>query len=203
MSDFLSAAVDYIRQLPLIIKYLALIASVAIEYIFPIFPGDTIVVLAGFLNAQKALGLLEISISVLLGSLIGAVAAYFFGRTLSKSHHKYLWVKKFTQSKQFATFNTWYQKWGGWFLLLNRFIPGIRAFFFFAAGAAKISFAKVLLLGAISAIIFNGCLFILGYWLGFNADLVLQILYRYSLIAYLVIILTSACLIFYFLRKKS
>lgn len=202
MQAFLQRVVDYIDQLPVVFKYLALILSVAIEYILPIFPGDTIVLLAGFLKAKEAIGFLEISISVVVGSVLGALLGYGLGRLLKKNHHKYRWVKTFTEAENFDKFNRWYRKWGVIFLLANRFLPGIRALFFIAAGAAQLPMAKVIILGTASAILYNGCLIALGYWLGYNSDLMIQFFYRYNAVAYGLIVLAAAGILAYFLIKR-
>lgn len=187
--DFLPALIEYIRQLPAFIKIFILLVSVAIEYIFPIYPGDTLVVLAGFFSAQEALGFLDVSIAIICGSIIGSFMAYKLGALLAKPEHKYAWVKNLTSSQMFAKFNAWYYRYGVYFMIFHRFIPGIRALFFIAAGSAKLSFARVMVLGAISAFLYNGCLILLGYWLGFNAELIIDFLYRYALIAYAIIII--------------
>jgi len=43
-------------------------------------------------------------------------------------------------------------------LLANRFLPGVRAFVFIGAGAAGIPLARVMLLGGVSAALWNGLL---------------------------------------------
>lgn len=203
MPDLAQQIVDTIREMPLLLKFLALTAAVAIEYIFPIFPGDTVVILAGFLNAQGAVDLVEISFAIVLGSLIGAAMAWKLGQLLARDHHKYGWVKRLTASEDFNRFNHWYQKWGFILLLLNRFFPAIRSLLFFAAGAARLSLVKVLVLGGLSAIIFNGCLVLLGYWLGYNAETILAYFYRYNTIAYIIFfIILIATGIYIFIKYR-
>jgi membrane protein DedA with SNARE-associated domain len=187
--DFLPALIEYIRQLPSFIKILVLLFSVAIEYIFPIYPGDTLVVLAGFFSAQDALGIIDVSIAIICGSVAGSIMAYKLGALLIRPKHKYRWVRNLASSPMFTKFNAWYYRYGAYFMIFHRFIPGIKSLFFIAAGSAKLSFTRVMVLGAISAFIYNGCLILLGYWLGFNVELIIDFLYRYALIAYALIIL--------------
>lgn len=202
MSDLLHEAVDFVRDLPLLIKFLVLTFSVGIEYIFPVFPGDTIVLLAGFLKARGALDLLEICLSIVIGTIFGSLLAYKLGQLIATKRFKYRWIKYLTSSESFEKFNAWYQRWGTIFLLLNRFFPGIRALFFVAAGAAKLPIAKVLILGALSAILFNGCLLIFGYLVGYNVELILRYLYQYSTTVYLLMGFFLGLFFVYWWQKK-
>lgn len=192
MPDYLLQAIEFIREMPTVIKFLSLVFCVFIEYIFPIFPGDTIVLMAGFLNAHDAVDLMDILFAILIGSLLGALVAYQIGYALVTKKINSPWLNRILEGETLGKFNYWYQKWGSWFILTNRFFPGIRALFFFAAGINKLSRTRVLILGGISAILFNGCLIALGYALGFKADLILQYFYQYSAAALVLTVLVIA-----------
>lgn len=183
MQDFIEQVVTYIRELPSFVKLLVLIVSVMIEYIFPLFPGDTIVLFAGFLNAHEALDLWQISVAVLVGTLIGSSIAYGLGRLIYEYQDQWHRLSQLAKSESYRKFGEWYRKWGVWFLLFNRFFPGIRALFFFVAGAEKITFGKVLLFGGLSAILYSACLFVLGYTLGFKVEVIIRYFYQFNAIA--------------------
>lgn len=201
MPAYLQNIVDYVQHLPAITKTLVLIFSVATEYVFPIFPGDTVVLLAGFLNAHGAVDLVEVIIAVIIGSLLGAYLGYQIGRIFLKEPYTYSWARRLATSNGFAQFNTWYQKWGTLFLLFNRFFPGIRALFFMAAGAIGLPLFRVLALGTVSAVLFNACLVLLGYWLGFNAERILDYFYRFNAVAYVLIAIAIIAGVYWW-RKK-
>lgn len=203
MPDVVTSMVEYIRDLPHLVKLAVLILSVSIEYVFPIYPGDTIVVLAGFLNAHGAMSIFDISVAIVGGSIIGALGAYGLGRFIANNRHKYKWINRLTSSENFIKFNQWYQKWGSAFLLLNRFFSGVRALFFIAAGTARLPLARVLILGCCSAILFNACLIALGFWLGYNAELILKYLYRYNLVLYLLLAIIGCAALFYYLVGRN
>lgn len=203
MPDLLRQIIDYIHELPFVIKMLALTLSVAIEYIFPIFPGDTIVLVAGFLNAYDAITLLEISISVLLGTLIGSSLSYGFGRLIATHKTKSRWIMGLVSHDAYRQFDAWYEKWGAWFLLFNRFFPGIRALFFLLAGMEKKSMALVLFLGGLSAVLFNSILILVGYAVGFNVERILTYFYRWNAVAITsLFIIAIGVLIYFWLRNR-
>jgi membrane-associated protein len=77
-----------------------------------------------------------------------------------------------------------YARFGAWFLLANRFLPGIRAFLFVAAGAARLPLRRVLLWGGISAAAWNALLLLVGAYLVSNLDEFLGWLERYTAVAW-------------------
>lgn len=202
MPDFLHHAITYIHGLPNFVKSLALIFSVALEYVFPPFPGDTIVLFAGFLNAYEAMQLMLTCVSIIIGTLLGSTLAYGIGRLMIAYEQKSKWVANLTQTEGYQKFGIWYRKWGGWFLLFNRFFPGIRALFFLVAGAEKVSITKVLILGGLSAVLYNACLFAIGYVVGFNADMILIYVYRFNVIALSLLLLFIALFLFWVWKKN-
>lgn len=201
-SGFLERSIDYIGSLPDLLKTVALAFFVFIEYIFPIFPGDTIVLVAGFLNAEGALDIIDFFVAVVAGTVLGAFLGYKIGVFIALNPHKYQWTKKIINSQGFKDFNRWYKKWGVILILINRFIPGIRALFFVAAGSARLNLSMVLSLGLISALIFSAAIFGIGYFLSYNSDLILSFFYRYTSFFYATIALISVFIILVYWWKK-
>jgi membrane-associated protein len=79
-----------------------------------------------------------------------------------------------------ARFEAAYRRWGGWLLLANRFLPGVRAFLFVAAGAVRLPLPRVLALGAVSAAAWNALLLGAGGLLARNADELALLADRYT-----------------------
>jgi membrane-associated protein len=77
-----------------------------------------------------------------------------------------------------------YARWGAWFLLGNRFLPGVRAFLFVGAGAAHLPVGKVLLFGGISAAAWNAMLLLVGALAVKNLDEFVGWLDRYTTLAW-------------------
>ena len=88
-----------------------------------------------------------------------------------------------------------YARWGAWFLLANRFLPGIRAFLFVGAGAARLPVGKVLLWGGISAAAWNALLLLVGAFLVKNLDEFVHLLQRYTVVAWAVMAVVAALLL--------
>jgi membrane protein DedA with SNARE-associated domain len=202
MLDSLHHAVAYLRDLPVFIKVMVLTVAMMLEYLVPLFPGNTVVLLAGMLKARDGIAWLEAGAAIMVGSLLGMALAYRLGALLAKNPNHYPWLQKVLISHRFSEFNHWYRRWGIFFILFNRFFLGVRALVFIAAGAAHLSFLYVLLLGAISALIFNAGVFFIGYWLSYNLEAMLLYSYHYHVAMSVLLSIAFAIIIYVLLKKK-
>jgi membrane protein DedA with SNARE-associated domain len=183
--------------------FLVLGLGALIEYIFPPFPGDTVVILGGIyaVRGQKPWALVFAVITV--GSVIGAAIDYWIGcklreriehkpdgRFLGLSHQKIREV----QEKM--------QRFGSALILINRFLPAVRAFIFLAAGAARLSFGRVLLLGAISAMAWNCLLMGLGIAVGGNVERVETLIRNYEVAVYSVLVIIALAITARFFQRR-
>jgi membrane protein DedA with SNARE-associated domain len=66
------------------------------------------------------------------------------------------------------TVERWFQRYGYWVIVANRFLSGTRAVISFVAGMSKLSFPVTLLLCAISALVWNTLLVTVGWSVGQN-----------------------------------
>jgi membrane protein DedA with SNARE-associated domain len=66
------------------------------------------------------------------------------------------------------------------YLVFNRFLPALRAFFFLGAGLSRMSAGSVMIYGGISALIWNALLMGAGYAVGSNWDLLRDLVERYT-----------------------
>ncbi len=163
---------------PLVLLILA--GAAAIEYIVPIFPGDSITLLAGVLVGGYQWNFPIVFLSVLSGSVLGSWVALVFGQRWQKRRQGQeghaggvgILVEKFRRH-------------GSWYLVLNRFMPGIRPLFFVAAGLAGMSTRRVLLLSAVSATLWNTALMVAGIAVGHNIDQLEGWFRTYSTIAWI------------------
>lgn len=144
-----------------------LAAAACIEYLFPPFPGDTITVFGAWLAIQGSLPPLAVWAMVTAGSVLGMAIDWRIGvrlnqqvYTLPDESARRWW--QLVSRERLDRFEDAYRRWGGWLIVANRFIPAVRAFFFVAAGASGMSLARTLVLGVISAAVWNGLLIFVG-----------------------------------------
>ena len=156
-----------------------------IEYVFPPFPGDLVVVLGAWYAVQGELSWAGTFASVTLGAVAGAYVDYRVGAALGRRLELRAAGRSPLTAERLARFEASYRRWGGLLLVANRFFPGVRAFIFVAAGATGIPLRKVLLLGGVSAALWNAVLLAAGALLARNAEELVAIVDRYTRLAWL------------------
>jgi len=166
-----------------------------VEYVFPPFPGDTIVVLGAWYAAHGAISWPAAFVAVTLGAVVGAWLDWQLGRSIAPALAARAALRGPLDAARLARFESAYRRWGGLVLVANRFLPGIRAFLFIAAGAARIPLGKVLLLGALSAALWNALLLGLGALIARNLAELSAILDRYTSAAWIAMGLLATALL--------
>ncbi len=163
-----------------------------VEYLFPPFPGDTIVVLGAWYAVHGALSWPAAFAAVTAGAVAGAWLDWRVGRAIARSVEKRAALRGPLDASRLARFEAAYRRWGGLLLVANRFLPGIRAFLFVAAGAARIPLGEVLFLGGLSAALWNALLLAVGALVARNLAHMSAILDRYTYGAWMAMGLVAA-----------
>ena len=154
-----------------------LAASAAIEYIFPPFPGDTITLFGAFLVTSHGWSFVAVFGAVMLGSVAGSMLAFYLGHRIgppSDNARLHKVVERF-------------RRYGAAYLVVNRFLPGLRSLFFVAAGMAELRPWRVAFFSAISAAAWNLALMGVGAALGANYEVLLTYVKQYTLIVWIAI----------------
>jgi membrane-associated protein len=187
LADALADAVSQTGDFAPAILFLATL----VEYVFPPFPGDLVVVLGAWYAVHGELSWAATFVSVTSGALAGAWVDYRIGARLGRGLDRRAARRSPELEARLARFEASYRRWGVGLLLLNRFLPGIRAFIFVAAGASGIPLRKVLLAGALSAAVWNALLLAAGATLAENVDDLVRLFGRYTRVAWVVLALAG------------
>lgn len=156
---------------------LVLFFSAAIEYVFPPWPGDVITAAGAIWALEGVLPFPVLLGSTTLGSVLGAAISYELGARLvgrassGRAGRLVLWL---APPDRIAAVHRLSARWGTWLVLFNRFVPGVRGLFFVAAGAGGMPRARVLGLGAVSALLWNALLLTGGWLLGRDLSRLLE-----------------------------
>jgi membrane-associated protein len=159
---------------------LLLFGAAFIEYVFPPFPGDLLVVLGAWYAVHGDLSWPAVFVAVTAGAVVGAWVDHRIGAWLGQRLEHSPTAAKVLSPERLAAFEAAYRRWGSWLLLLNRFFPGVRGFLFVAAGASGIPLARTLILGGISAAVWNGLLLAAGKLLANNLEEMVTLVDRYT-----------------------
>jgi membrane-associated protein len=151
-----------------------------VEHVFPPFPGDLLVVLGAWYAVHGLLSWPATLVSVTAGAVAGAWLDYRIGAAVGCRLERRAARKGGLTEARLARFEASYRRFGAWLLLANRFLPGVRAFLFMAAGASGIPLRRVLLLGGVSAVLWNSALLAAGGLLAENLEELVALFERYT-----------------------
>jgi membrane-associated protein len=165
-----------------------------IEYVFPPFPGDLVVLLGAWYGVHGQLSWPATFLWVTAGAIAGAWVDYRIGAWLGPALSRRASAGGHPFAERLARFEGSYRRWGLWLIVFNRFMPGVRAFLFVAAGAAGIPLRPVLLLGGISACVWNGLLLAAGAFLARNVDELILLFKTYTQVTW--VLLGAVALLF-------
>ncbi len=161
-----------------LLGWFALAGSATIEYVFPPFPGDVVTVLAASLVIAAAWSWYGVLTALMLGSVVGCALTFELGVRWAKRRDE-----RGHKSRQLDRLVAGFRKHGAVYLVLNRFVPGVRSAFFVAAGLAGMSRRAVYLYGALSALLWNLLLFAAGAALGANYARLERLVTTYTTVA--------------------
>jgi len=199
----LQEILTYISTLDTGYVYLILFFFAFIENVFPPSPSDVVVIIGATLIASTSAEFIPILLITSIGSALGFILMYFvgnfFGDKILRSGKL-----KFISPESLDSTSKWFNKYGYYLILVNRFLPGTRSVISFFTGIHKLKVGKTFLFALISAFAWNVVIIFAGMELGKNVALIDKYLSTYSTI----IILLTAVVIFifvvrYFLKKKK
>lgn len=176
-----------------------------LENIFPPSPSDVLLLFMGTLIADSShLSFLNLSIASTAGSTIGFVTMYYLGYKFENKiveSNKLKFISKENLSKP----TLWFNKYGYFIIVANRFLSGTRAIISFFAGVSKLDIKKTTILSAISAYVWNSILIYLGIMFANNLDVVKEYINLYGKIVFPILIILILIFLIKFIinRKKS
>ena len=163
--DFLVGLVERLGHWGYVIIFLgATLESAA--FVGFVVPGESLVLVAGFLAAVGVLDLAPVLVVVALGAVIGDSIGYELGRRLGRS-----WLERFgprlgLHAERIADVDRFFADHGGKAVLLGRFVGFLRALAPFVAGASRMPYPRFLFYNATGGVLWTVSFVLLGYVLG-------------------------------------
>lgn len=154
-----------------------------VEHVFPPFPGDLLVVLGAWYAVHGDLSWPMLLLWSTAGAVAGAWVDHRVGAWLGHRLDLRSGRSRWLPTERLAAFEAAYRRWGWWLILFNRFMPGVRAFIFLAAGASALPVRRVVVLGGVSALAWNGLLLVAGGVVASNAEELVALVDRYMKVA--------------------
>jgi len=170
--------------------YLILFAIVFCEtglVITPFLPGDSLLFAAGAVAAVEGSGLDPVLLGALLivAGILGDTVNYHVGKSIGPRVMSSPSSKLFNK-KHLERTHEFFERYGGKTIVFARFVPIVRTFAPFVAGAGAMSYGKFLAYNVGGAFAWVGSLVSLGYFFG-NQPLVKK---NFSLVVIAIIVLS-------------
>jgi membrane protein DedA with SNARE-associated domain len=184
--------------------YLVLCLAAMIEYVVPPFPGDTIIILGGIYAARGQKPWWLVFAVMTLGSVFGSAVDYWVGLKIGDRITQLPEEKLFfgLSRSRLLDLRRRMRKNGSSLIAINRFLPAVRGVLFIAAGTARMSFRRVMVLGAASAVAWNLLLMWLGTAVGGNAERLEVLIRNYQLAVYAVLVILALALAIRYLQRR-
>lgn len=185
--------------------YLGIALLIAIENIFPPIPSEVILLFGGFATVYTKMKVWGVIVAATLGSVLGAIFLYEFGRKLTvdkleKVSGKGIFRLLRLKREDLRNARRWFDRHGRKAVFICRFIPVMRSIISIPAGMARMKMTVFLPLTAVGTFIWNTVLVFIGRWAGDAWDRVVLYFDYYSIAAAGFVILA---LIAVFVKKKK
>jgi len=161
--------------------YLAVGGFITLEDFGVPLPGETILiaaaVYAGAGQLNIALVVVIAVIAAVVGDNIGYLIGMYGGRRVVERWGKYVFItpERLDKTEEF------FQRRGGWIVVIARFIEGLRQLNGIIAGTSSMPWHKFLVFNLLGAVLWVGTWASLGYFAGNHIDVIYEQINKYML----------------------
>jgi membrane-associated protein len=147
--------------------YAILFAIIFVEtglIIMPFLPGDSLLFVAGYFAAQGSLNISLLCILLFIAAFIGDTLNYSVGKYAGMKVLN--WNLPFVKQEYFDKTHAFFEKHGPKTIIFARFIPIVRTFAPFVAGAGKMDYKTFITYNIIGGAVWVVLLLFAGYYFG-------------------------------------
>jgi membrane-associated protein len=172
LKDFFSQLVDPERLQAFVEAhgqsiYFILLAIVFCEtglVVTPFLPGDSLLFTAGAVAAHGMLDPLWLFILLSAAAIAGDTVNYWIGAAVGP--RAFSGNVRFLKKEHLDRTHRFYEKYGGWAIIIGRFVPIVRTFAPFVAGIGAMNYAKFIVYNIVGGIAWVGLFVFGGYFFG-------------------------------------
>jgi membrane-associated protein len=190
MIPFIDLVLNFDQYLPVIIQtyglltYVLLVAIIFLEsalVVFPFLPGDSLLFISGALSASGLLSLEVLVIILVIAAVIGGLVNFWIGRYFGRK----IMDKKigFIRQEYVDKTHLFFEKYGGFTIVIARFVPFVRSFAPFFAGLGQMNFYHFFMYNLVGALLWIMSFTLAGFFFG-NLPIVQD---NFSLVIFLII----------------
>jgi membrane-associated protein len=151
------------------LSYVILFLIVFVEtgiVIFPFLPGDSLLFAAGALAAMGAFNIVLLLIVFFTAAVIGDTVNYHIGRKVGTAISPNSFIGKVINQEKMSKAENFFNRHGGKTIVIARFMPFVRTFIPFVAGASRMNYGYFIFYNIVGAAIWVGICTMAGYFFG-------------------------------------
>jgi membrane-associated protein len=130
----------------------------------PYLPGDSLLFVAGALAGAGLLNIEALILTLALAAVLGDSLNYWIGHTTGMKVLDWKW--SFVRKEHLEQTHEYFRKYGGFTIVIARFIPFIRTFAPFLAGVGKMSYRWFITYNITGAVLWISTFSLIGYFFG-------------------------------------
>ncbi|MBS4201897.1 DedA family protein [Bacillus sp. FJAT-49732] len=134
--------------------------------VFPFLPGDSLLFASGAFAAVGAFNIVLLLIVFFSAAVIGDTVNYHIGKKIGTSIPSNSWIGKMINKEKMEKAEEFFKKHGGKTIIFARFMPFIRTFAPFVAGASRMNYRYFITYNIIGGAIWVLLCTIAGYFFG-------------------------------------
>jgi membrane-associated protein len=168
----------------------------------PFLPGDSLLFAAGALSALGAIDPFFTALLLVVGAILGDAVNYYAGDTIGprvfRATDHSTRLERMLNRDHLARAHAFFERYGGKAIVLGRFVPIVRTFVPFVAGAGTMRYRTFAFYNVTGALLWVGLCFGAGYLFG-NVPIVKN---NFSLVALAIIALSLLPIAYEFIKHK-
>lgn len=134
--------------------------------IMPFLPGDSLLFASGTMAALGAFNLMTLLIVFFIAAVIGDTVNYHIGKKVGTSIPETSFIGRFINRERMEVAQKFFNKHGGKTIVIARFMPFIRTFIPFIAGASRMKYKYFIFYNVLGAFLWVMSCTLLGYFFG-------------------------------------
>ncbi|WP_318614061.1 VTT domain-containing protein [Sporosarcina sp. YIM B06819] len=151
------------------LSYVILFLIVFVEtgiVIFPFLPGDSLLFAAGALATRGAFSIILLIIVFFTAAVIGDTVNYQIGKKVGTAISPNSLIGRVINQEKMTKAENFFNRHGGKTIVIARFMPFIRTFVPFVAGASRMNYSHFIFYNVVGAALWVGICTMAGYFFG-------------------------------------
>ncbi|KGR80002.1 DedA family protein [Ureibacillus manganicus] len=167
--------------------------------IMPFLPGDSLLFASGALAALGAFSLPVLLVGFIVAAILGDTVNYHIGKKVGTAIKPNTLIGRFINEEKMMAAQKFFNKHGGKTIVIARFMPFIRTFIPFVAGASRMNYKYFIVYNVVGGVLWVLICTLAGYFFG-NIPIIKE---NFSIVVLLIIFISVLPVIFSAFRTRK